>query len=174
MHEHDFSHRRSVRLAGYNYAGPGTVFVTLCTFDRRCLFGAIAAETMHCTAIGTIASEAWATTLVMRPELLDHGWIIMPNHMHAMVTLVTGNSEHPSAGDFGKRQKGSVASIIAGYKAAVTRQARELTGNGDLCVWQRGFHDHVVRDEQRFDAIAAYIAENPKRWSEDKYRPTDR
>jgi len=36
-------------------------------------------------------------------------------------------------------------------------------------VWQRGFHDHVVRSSRELEAIRKYIAENPRRWSEDRY-----
>jgi hypothetical protein len=35
--------RRSIRLPGYDYSAPGTYFRTLCTHDRACLFGEVAA-----------------------------------------------------------------------------------------------------------------------------------
>jgi hypothetical protein len=34
-------HRRSIRLAGYDYAQPGAYFITLVTHDRMPLFGEI-------------------------------------------------------------------------------------------------------------------------------------
>lgn len=49
--------RRSIRLPGHDYAQPGIYFVTICTQDRRCLFGDIAgAELCHNAAGGLISS----------------------------------------------------------------------------------------------------------------------
>ena len=31
--------RRSIRLKGYDYSSPGYYFVTICTHDKKCLFG---------------------------------------------------------------------------------------------------------------------------------------
>ncbi|WP_156782232.1 hypothetical protein [Acidihalobacter aeolianus] len=36
----DHHHRRSLRLKDYDYAQAGAYFVTICTQDRACLFGA--------------------------------------------------------------------------------------------------------------------------------------
>jgi putative transposase len=35
----EIHHLRSIRLKGYDYAQLGAYFVTLCTWDRVCLFG---------------------------------------------------------------------------------------------------------------------------------------
>ncbi len=34
-------------------------------------------------------------------------------------------------------------------------------------VWQRNYHDHIIRDEGDLNAIRAYIDTNPARWAED-------
>ena len=39
---------------------------------------------------------------------------------------------------------------------------------GNIPVWQRGFHDHVIRNQADYDMIAKYISENPVRWELDK------
>jgi REP element-mobilizing transposase RayT len=41
----------------------------------------------------------------------------------------------------------------------------------DLCLWQRGFYDHIVRDEADLDRIRRYIDENPLRWALDEENP---
>ena len=38
---------------------------------------------------------------------------------------------------------------------------------GDIPIWQRGFHDHVIRDRRDYEKIARYICENPMRWQYD-------
>ncbi len=55
---------------------------------------------------------------------------------------------------------------MAGFKAVVTRRAREeLNRSG---VWQRNFYERIIRDEQAFMNIWAYIDHNPRKWLEDQ------
>ena len=41
-------------------------------------------------------------------------------------------------------------------------------------VWQRGYHEHVVRDDDDLNRIRQYIIDNPVRWSEDEEHPDAR
>ena len=34
-------HRKSIRLKGYDYSQDGLYFITICCFERACLFGKI-------------------------------------------------------------------------------------------------------------------------------------
>lgn len=47
-----------------------------------------------------------------------------------------------------------------------SKEIHRLYGNVD--VWQRGFHDHIIRDRHDYEKIAKYIHENPIRWKFDK------
>jgi len=59
-----------------------------------------------------------------------------------------------------------LSSFVGGFKATTTRQFRLMTGEtGSL--WQRGFYEHVVRDERDFNRIGGYIANNPANWASD-------
>ncbi len=161
--------RRSVRKPGHNYAGPGTMFITICTDEMRHIFGNVAEGTMILGPLGQIAHDEWLKTFQMRPDLIDLGFIVMPNHMHAM--FVMAYDEHPDDYKPGPRNRyvKSLASIVAGYKSVVTGRARRESENPDLVIWQRGFHDVIVETYQRYEAIAAYIPDNPRRWTEDRY-----
>ena len=77
---------------------------------------------------------------------------VMPNHVHFLLGL--GGSAGVTLGD-----------IVGSYKAAVTRFSRR-TG-----LWQRGYHDHVVRDEDDLARIREYIATNPARWALNPEKP---
>ena len=63
--------------------------------------------------------------------------------------------------------------IIRGYKSAVTKQMNML-GLGNYkqssTIWQRSFHEHIIRDEQSYQPISNYIINNPSKWDTDKYR----
>lgn len=39
--------------------------------------------------------------------------------------------------------------------------------NGKL--WQRNYHDHIIRNEQSYQTIASYIVNNPAKWNEDRF-----
>ena len=69
----------------------------------------------------------------------------------------------PSANHFGPQSK-NLASIMRGFKSAVTTTARELNISFD---WQTRFHDHVIRDDDEFRRIAFYIEQNPMNWEKD-------
>jgi hypothetical protein len=68
-------------------------------------------------------------------------------------------------------QAKSLASVIAGVKAAVTRRASSALPRLRLPLWQRNYYEHVVRDERDLERIRGYVAANPARWEEDSYHP---
>ncbi len=71
-----------------------------------------------------------------------------------------------SQNQFGPQSK-NLASIVRGFKAAVTTQVRK---NGDKKFkWQPLFHDHIIRDEKSFHRIQNYIINNPTNWVRDKF-----
>ena len=34
-------------------------------------------------------------------------------------------------------------------------------------LWQRNYHEHIIRDEQSYETIASYIVNNPATWNDD-------
>jgi len=70
-------HRRSIRLKGYDYTQAGAYFVTICTQDRKCMFGEILDGEIHLDDVGQIIQSIWITlsepirTLTHREYLID-------------------------------------------------------------------------------------------------------
>lgn len=67
----------------------------------------------------------------------------------------------------------NIGAIVRGYKSAVTKQMNIL--NAGKCdqssiVWQRSFHEHIIRNEKSYQNISNYIINNPSKWHADKYR----
>lgn len=62
----------------------------------------------------------------------------------------------------------TIGAIVRGYKSAVTKQLNAL--NIGCSVWQRNYYEHIIRDEQSYKRISEYIINNPKKWSEDKFK----
>lgn len=73
--------------------------------------------------------------------------------------------QHPPENHFGPQSK-NLASVLRGFKSAVTIEARTIQPDFS---WQARFHDHVIRDDDEFRRIAYYIYENPANWIDDLY-----
>ena len=81
-------HRKSVRLRGYDYAGPGQYFVTVCTHHRELLFGEVIAGQMQRNGVGDIVHAEWYVTQRVRPGIRLDAFIVMPNHLHGIMEIV--------------------------------------------------------------------------------------
>jgi len=84
--------------------------------------------------------------------------VVMPNHIHAIVVIGCGNKdgEYPS-----------LNTVIGQYKSGVSRKIHGQLP--DLTVWQRSYHDHVIRNRTDYEKIWNYIDGNPSKWIEDCY-----
>ena len=60
----------------------------------------------------------------------------------------------------------TLGTIIGQFKSAVTRRARHTTP-----IWQRNYHDHIIRNEESLREIREYIHNNPLRWELDRNHP---
>ena len=174
----------SARLENWNYGAAGSYFITICTKNRLHYFGEIVDNDMQLTELGKVAETEWLKTIEMRPDMnLEMGeFIVMPNHFHAIIII--GNNEFndidncrdamhrvstssPSGGNkFGPQSK-NLASILRGFKSAVTTRARKM-GNMDFD-WQERYHDHIIRNLESFERIQYYIANNPAKWKDDTF-----
>ena len=66
---------------------------------------------------------------------------------------------------------GSLGAIIGNFKSTTARRINLLRNTAGASVWQRGYHDHIIRNERELDAIRAYILANPSRWALDIDNP---
>jgi len=73
----------------------------------------------------------------------------------------------PPKNKFQKMIPRSIGSIVKGFKIGVTKWFRE---NTDIhTVWQRNYHEHIIRNEKSYHNISSYIINNPTNWEEDKF-----
>ncbi|MHB1293540.1 MAG: transposase [Anaerolineae bacterium] len=178
----DRHRRHSVRLAGHDYTQPCAYFLTICTLDRACLFGEVVDGRMCLNAYGQAVDACWRAIPDHFPHARCDAWVVMPNHVHGIIVFAAGvgvGARHvvplPAAAGpperFGAPVAGSLATIVRTFKAAATRTINALRDTSGAAVWQRGFFEHVVRDEDESAHIRAYIAANPARWRDDPDHP---
>jgi putative transposase len=83
-------HRRSIRLRDYDYTQDGAYFVTVCTHERRCLFGHVVDGAMVLNTWGHIMADEWERTAIVRPGVALDAFVVMPNHAHAVIVIMGG------------------------------------------------------------------------------------
>src|SRR5262249_9728529 len=108
-------------------------------------------------------------------------FVIMPNHVHGIVVIDKSSNDDlqglacqtptitPSQSmprEFAKPIPKSLGTIVGAFKAAVTRNIN-LNREDRSPVWQRNYHEHIIRDHKGYELIHAYIEANPQRWTED-------
>src|SRR4051794_16973914 len=79
--------RRSLRLKEYDYARAGAYFVTICTQDRRCLFGDVVGDQMCLNDAGKMLTGFWNDSPNRFLSVEIDVSVVMPNHLHGIIVL---------------------------------------------------------------------------------------
>ena len=174
--------RQTQRWRGHDYADCGAYFVTICTQDRICRFGSIRDGVLDLNDLGRIACETWASLAARFPGVHAGTHVVMPNHVHGILTLSSGartnlgRSRLAIGGTPGDAPRivrlpdivGAFKSIVAvEWRRSETRAGRPPPGR----LWQRNYWDRVLRDEEEVSHAAAYIEGNVANWASDPIRP---
>jgi REP element-mobilizing transposase RayT len=114
----------------------------------------------------------------MRAELSCDAYVIMPNHIHAILRITNPLGTHGRASlqastGAAYRSPKSISSFVAGFKSAATIRVNQFrriasppipTGP----VWQPRFHDHIIRDGYEYQRVYEYIGHNIVNWKNDR------
>jgi hypothetical protein len=65
------------------------------------------------------------------------------------------------------RKPKSLGALMAGFKSSVTKQINALRNTPGIPVWQRNYHDRIIREEREMENIWGYIESNPAQWDDD-------
>jgi putative transposase len=163
--------RQSRRLKGYDYASQGLYFVTLNTENRNKLFGEIKIGVLHLNEAGLIVQNCWLAIPKHFPHVTIHEFVIMPDHIHGIIEIIYNPNIIVGAKNFSPRLSEfisptkTIGSIVRGFKIGVTKWMRQHTTVQNI--WQRDYHDHIIRDTDSYERICQYIRDNPKNWKEE-------
>lgn len=166
-------HRKQHRLPRTLYASPGAYFITICTHERHCTLCQINSDTFVETALGRLAQQCWLDLPAYWARLALDAFVVMPNHVHGIVVITTPREGRTSAAptDEPPLPAPSLPQVVQAYKAAVTRRALASRIALGQRIWQRGYYDHVIRDEHDLNRIREYIFSNPLAWALDRENP---
>ena len=155
--------RKRNKLESYDYSLPGSYFITICVKDRHEILGEVVGDDAHIvpfvelTEIGETVKarvDCISDTSNVRLET----YVIMPNHIHLLLTIRDGTPRAASP------TKGTVPQIVNALKSLTTKQL-------GYSIWQRSYHDHIVRNTDEFNRISEYIDNNPMNWQDDCFHP---
>ena len=167
-------HRRSTRLQGFDYTQAGAYFVTVVTSARNCLLGEIKNDEMRVTDAGRLVQSVWCELPKHYPRVECDAFVVMPNHIHGVIILA--NVASVAAGNVGAGFKPAptghgLPEIVRAFKTFSARRINEMRGTRGVCVWQRNYFEHVVRDEAELSRIREYVVNNPLQWEADLENP---
>ena len=173
----DFPRRKPTRLREYDYSTPGAYFVTVCTHEKRCSLsvitvgaGALDGPSIQLTEQGKIV-EKYILSTEQIPGMHVDKYVIMPNHIH-LILVVDGNSGPSRAPAPTNAFEGDVSSKTpanAIIPRAIGVMKRLINKEAGENIFQRSYHEHVIRNEADYRRIWDYIDTNPAKWTEDCY-----
>ncbi|MBE6530927.1 MAG: transposase [Ruminococcaceae bacterium] len=160
--------RKHLRLQNFDYDTPGAYFITICTHNRKCtlshIVGAIhESSEIKLTEYGMIVDEI-INDISKRFKIEVDRYVIMPNHIH-LIIVITDNEELRTIRESPLRGRSIISKMIGYVKMNASKEIHRKFGN--TIVWQRGFHDHIIRDKDDYEKISKYIYENPTKWQYD-------
>jgi putative transposase len=168
--------RKRNRMLGYDYSQNNLYFVTICVQDRICVFGNVGTgrdlslpinnlnhtiREINLNEFGNIAHKQWEWLAKQYSYVVLHSFIIMPNHVHAVIEIDSNLVLDQSI------KIKSLSELIGAYKTTSSKQIH-LLGN-DKFAWQRSFHDHIIRNDAAYERICNYIETNPEKWEKDMF-----
>jgi REP element-mobilizing transposase RayT len=174
--------RKPNRLKDYDYSQNSAYFITICVKNMREMLGKIVGDGVldvpkDSTDVGGAVPSAPRIELTETGEMVKHHienmnsvyehvhlgkYIIMPNHIHLIISIVNDTSKaHGSS-----RTPTPTNATIPRFISTLKRYTNKYCG---FSIWQRSYHDHIIRNEAEYQKIWEYIDTNPLNWQEDKY-----
>ena len=154
----DLPKRKQIRLKEFDYSQNGAYFVTICTKDRKMLFGDVEADSISARMI----DRTFKQTIDKYSNVYCDKYVIMPNHFHAIIEIKRADMESAP----------TISEIVQEFKRYSTLEYIKLVKEKllppfDKQIWQRSFYDHIIRNEYDYKEIWEYIDTNPLKWKED-------
>lgn len=146
--------RHTIRKQLVDYSLPNYFFVTICTNKYGYYF-----ERYPELKIVIENNLKYIDKYFKNVEIKKH--VIMPNHIHLILSI-------------NNKIKGvTLGKIIAVLKSKTVTDwlkiIKDKKINSIATIWQRNYHEHIIRNKSEYIAYGKYIENNPKEWTNDSY-----
>ncbi|MEW6657025.1 MAG: transposase [Thermodesulfobacteriota bacterium] len=128
------------------------------------MFGKVVEGEMQLNEYGDIVVDCWLDLPKHYSNIESDYYVIMPNHMHGIITILVGAGLKPAP-------TRPLSEIVRGLKTFSSRAINTLRGAPGKPVWQRNYYERIIRNEESLNRIREYIATNPWRWDLDRENP---
>ncbi len=175
--------RKLIRHKHFDY-NEGVVFITICTQNRRNLLSQIVGTgvpdgpRVELTEFGIIVDKYILQLNRFYENISIEKYVIMPNHIHLLLFVRPTDRR-------GRRSLRQSEHISPVYDWGLSKSAENCLQNSDISkfistlkrfcnkdyggnIWQRGSHDHVIRNDRDLEEHIRYILENPMNWHLDE------
>ncbi len=146
--------RKPTRLKNFDYSSKGCYFITICADEKeKAIFGKIKRESLQTepyiqlTGYGEIVKNQIEEINSVYDDVNIYPYVIMPNHIHFIIEI-DGSSGTPTP------TNARIPVIVSAFK----RMTNKKFG---FKIWQRGYNDHIIRNDEDYLRIAEYIINNP-------------
>jgi REP element-mobilizing transposase RayT len=176
-------HRRSIRLRNYDYSQPGAYFVTICTYQKQSWFGEIKNGQIYLNQLGKIVADEWLKTCKIRPNFKLDEWVIMPNHVHLIISAAEWTKIQYIMRDFKKFTSRKIVAAITANERESRKDwmlnmfryaASSNNSTDDAQFWQHDYHPIALDTSEKTYQKLAYLHENPVRagivWRAEDYK----
>jgi REP element-mobilizing transposase RayT len=136
---------------------------------------------MQLNKFGEIIYKSWVDTPKHFMNVEMGPFVVMPNHFHGIITITDGlgrgtaccapTDDNMSFQRFGDLVPGSLPVIVRSFKSVVTNHIHKSQLNIQTPIWQRNYYERIIRGDDDYTQIAAYIEFNPDNWSTDEENP---
>jgi len=147
-------------LKNYDYSRNGVYFITICTQNREKLLwenvgASIARQNdVKLSAYGKIVDYAINNIEKRYASVFVDKYVIMPNHIHLLLRIQNESWRAMLAP--------TISVVIQQMKGYVTKQI-------GFSIWQRSYHDHIIRNDHDYLERWEYIENNPLKWNSDLF-----
>lgn len=173
-------------MPGFDYSQAGVYFVTICVRMGSSMFGDVVAGRVRLNTAGRTAAKCWLEIPTHFPNVTLDAFVVMPNHVHGILVIneiqgaigvgaqraaplrvrVRTSVSHAHASVSAVPNgvtPGSLGAIVRSFKSATTKRINEVRHTSGKPVWQRNYHDRIIRDDRELYRARRYILSNPDR-----------
>jgi REP element-mobilizing transposase RayT len=127
---------------------------------------------MELNRAGEMVQRIWSEIPQFYEGFVLHDFVVMPNHFHGVIEIVGTIPLWLS--DVHVQKQLTISDIVHRFKTLTTRKYIDgvYTDNWEgfhKQLWQRSYHEHVIRDEKSYMQIVDYVQNNPLKWVDDCY-----
>ena len=148
--------RHTIQKQLVDYSKPNCFFVTICTSKHGYYFE------KHPELTKITKQNIKLLPSYFRNTSIDN-YAIMPNHVHLIIKI----KFYIKNVDLGK--------IIRLFKSKTVVDWLKFIRNNNLneiaSIWQRNYHEHIIRDKSEYKKYFDYTTNNPNNWQNDPYHP---